>query len=96
MPYCVAVLDAQKSFHYVPMLKAFLRKAVSSMQSKEVKELSSTLSALSNEKLKAEKDATSKKKGGEFLLSGGPAISGHSVPFGVLNHERTLIFCVSP
>lgn len=55
-----------KSFHYLPLLKAFMRKATASLTSKDAKELSATMSAISNEKLKLEKEATAgKKKGGK-------------------------------
>lgn len=56
----------QKSFHYIPMLKAFLRKATASLPSKDTKDLGTSLSAIANEKLKQEKEATAgKKKTGE-------------------------------
>lgn len=59
------VTPFSKSFHYVPLLKAFIRKATASLSTKDAKELSATMSAISNEKLKVEKEATAgKKKGG--------------------------------
>lgn len=66
-----ALLAAQattfsKSFHYLTLLKAFLRKATASLAASDAKELNAALTVIANEKLKAEKEATAgKKKGGK-------------------------------
>lgn len=60
----------QKSYHYIPMLKTFLRKATASLPSKDTKDLGTSVSAIANEKLKQEKEATAgKKKTGKQSLS---------------------------
>eukprot|EP00897_Mesotaenium_endlicherianum_P003287 jgi/Mesen1/2987/ME000176S02019 len=52
----------EKSYHYMAMLKAFLRKATASMDATMAKELSAVATVITNEKLKLEKEATAGKK----------------------------------
>lgn len=52
----------QKSFHYIGLLKAVIRLSVANMKAADVKEVGSSISAIGNEKLKAEKDAAAGKK----------------------------------
>eukprot|EP00270_Netrium_digitus_P003673 TRINITY_DN1434_c0_g1_i1.p1 TRINITY_DN1434_c0_g1~~TRINITY_DN1434_c0_g1_i1.p1 ORF type:complete len:230 (+),score=59.39 TRINITY_DN1434_c0_g1_i1:374-1063(+) len=51
-----------KSFHYMAMLKAFVRKASASLAAADAKELNAVTTIVANEKLKAEKEATAGKK----------------------------------
>ncbi|XP_051124791.1 uncharacterized protein LOC127247118 [Andrographis paniculata] len=56
----------EKSFHYVGLLKAVMRLSSTSLKGADVKELASSITAIANEKIKAEKEAnTGKKKGGK-------------------------------
>ncbi|CAN6464567.1 unnamed protein product [Victoria cruziana] len=52
----------EKSFHYMNLLKTVMRHAMTSMKGAEAKEVASSITAIANEKIKAEKEATSKKK----------------------------------
>ncbi len=52
----------QKSFHYMTLLRALMRHAVSSLKAADAKEVASSMTVIANEKLKAEKDATAGKK----------------------------------
>eukprot|EP00262_Sarcandra_glabra_P009114 TRINITY_DN2311_c0_g1_i3.p1 TRINITY_DN2311_c0_g1~~TRINITY_DN2311_c0_g1_i3.p1 ORF type:complete len:199 (+),score=67.00 TRINITY_DN2311_c0_g1_i3:182-778(+) len=55
----------EKSFHYIGLLKAVMRLSMTSMKAADAKDVASSVSAIANEKLKAEKDAnTGKKKQG--------------------------------
>lgn len=54
----------EKSFHYLTMLKALMRHAMVSLKAADAKEVASSVSVIANEKLKAEKEATGKKKTG--------------------------------
>ena len=56
----------QKSFHYINLLKDVIRLSMTSLKAADAKEVASSVTALANEKLKAEKD-TSKKKTGRCL-----------------------------
>ncbi len=56
------MLDIQKSFHYMTLLRALMRHAVSSLKAADAKEVASSMTVIANEKLKAEKDATAGKK----------------------------------
>ncbi|XP_023551688.1 eukaryotic translation initiation factor 3 subunit J-like [Cucurbita pepo subsp. pepo] len=51
----------EKSFHYINLLKDVIRLSMTSLKAADAKEVASSVTALANEKLKAEKD-TSKKK----------------------------------
>ncbi|CAA7055749.1 unnamed protein product [Microthlaspi erraticum] len=55
----------EKSFHYIGLLKAVMRLSVASMKAADVKDVASSVTAIANEKLKAEKEATGKKKTGK-------------------------------
>lgn len=60
----------QKSFHYKTLLKALMRHSVASLNASDAKEVSSSMTVIANEKLKAEKDATAgKKKTGIYLYA---------------------------
>ncbi|KAL9229461.1 hypothetical protein vseg_004925 [Gypsophila vaccaria] len=55
----------EKSFHYLGLLKAVMRLSVTSLKAADAKEVASSVTAIANEKLKAEKEANAgKKKGG--------------------------------
>ncbi|KAI5064887.1 hypothetical protein GOP47_0019582 [Adiantum capillus-veneris] len=54
----------EKSFHYLTLLKALMRHAMTSLKAADAKEVASSVSIIANEKLKAEKEATGKKKTG--------------------------------
>ncbi|CAH8385682.1 unnamed protein product [Eruca vesicaria subsp. sativa] len=52
----------EKSFHYIGLLKAVMRLSVASMKAADVKDVASSITAIANEKLKAEKEAAAGKK----------------------------------
>ncbi|KAJ4902631.1 Translation initiation factor eIF3 subunit [Raphanus sativus] len=52
----------EKSFHYIGLLKAVMRLSVANMKAADVKDVASSVSAIGNEKLKAEKEAAAGKK----------------------------------
>lgn len=54
----------EKSFHYLTLLKAVMRHAMTSLKAADAKEVASSVTVIANEKLKAEKDAAGKKKTG--------------------------------
>ncbi|KAI4389351.1 hypothetical protein MLD38_001583 [Melastoma candidum] len=53
----------EKSFHYIGLLKNVMRLSMSSLKAPDAKEIASSVNAIANEKLKAEKEATKKKTG---------------------------------
>ncbi|MBA0559163.1 hypothetical protein Golob_016141, partial [Gossypium lobatum] len=53
-----------KSYHYIALLKAVMRLSITSLKAADAKDIASSIIAIANEKLKAEKEATSKKKTG--------------------------------
>jgi translation initiation factor 3 subunit J len=55
----------EKSFHYIGLLKAVMRLSVANMKAADVKDVASSVTAIANEKLKAEKEAGGKKKTGK-------------------------------
>ncbi|KAJ4840893.1 hypothetical protein Tsubulata_010397 [Turnera subulata] len=56
----------EKSFHYINLLKAVMRLSMTSMKAADAKDVASSVTAIANEKLKAEKEANAgKKKGGK-------------------------------
>lgn len=57
----------QKSFHYIALLKAVMRLAMTSLKAADAKDIASSITAIANEKLKAEKEVTSKKKTGKIF-----------------------------
>ena len=58
----------QKSFHYMGLLKNVMRLSMTPLKGADAKEISSSVTAIANEKIKAEKEAAAgKKKGGEIL-----------------------------
>ncbi|GLT32557.1 hypothetical protein SLA2020_072160 [Shorea laevis] len=52
----------EKSYHYIALLKAVMRLSMTALKAADAKEVASSVTAIANEKLKAEKEATSKKK----------------------------------
>ncbi|KAK8635042.1 hypothetical protein V6N13_022920 [Hibiscus sabdariffa] len=58
------LLPYEKSYHYIALLKAVIRLSVTSLKAADTKDIASSITAIANEKLKAEKEATSKKKTG--------------------------------
>ncbi|CAL9224619.1 unnamed protein product [Arabidopsis halleri] len=52
----------EKSFHYIGLLKAVMRLSVANMKAADVKDVASSITAIANEKLKAEKEAAAGKK----------------------------------
>ncbi|PIA61839.1 hypothetical protein AQUCO_00200084v1 [Aquilegia coerulea] len=52
----------EKSFHYMGLLKAVMRLSMVSLKGAEAKEVASSITAIANEKIKAEKEATTGKK----------------------------------
>ncbi|CAA2954682.1 eukaryotic translation initiation factor 3 subunit J-like [Olea europaea var. sylvestris] len=57
----------EKSFHYIGLLKAVMRLSLTSLKGSDAKEVASSVTAIANEKIKAEKEAnaTKKKTGGK-------------------------------
>ncbi|XVE82208.1 hypothetical protein DITRI_Ditri15bG0129000 [Diplodiscus trichospermus] len=54
----------EKSYHYIELLKAVMRLSLTSLKAADVKDIASSITTIANEKLKAEKETTSKKKTG--------------------------------
>ncbi|XP_010553865.1 PREDICTED: eukaryotic translation initiation factor 3 subunit J-like [Tarenaya hassleriana] len=54
----------EKSYHYVGLLKAVMRLSLTNVKAADVKDVASSVTAIANEKLKAEKEAAGKKKTG--------------------------------
>lgn len=54
----------EKSYHYLTLLKTLMRHAMTSLKAADAKDVASSVSVIANEKLKAEKEAAGKKKGG--------------------------------
>lgn len=52
----------EKSFHYMGLLKAVMRLSLTSLKAADAKEVASSITAIANEKLKAEKEANAGKK----------------------------------
>ncbi|OAY84911.1 Eukaryotic translation initiation factor 3 subunit J [Ananas comosus] len=52
----------EKSFHYMGLLKAVIRLSMTSLKAADAKEVASSVTAIANEKLKAEKEANAGKK----------------------------------
>ncbi|CBI36772.3 hypothetical protein VitviT2T_021029 [Vitis vinifera] len=52
----------EKSFHYIGLLKAVMRLSMASLKAADAKEIASSVTAIANEKLKAEKEANTGKK----------------------------------
>lgn len=52
----------EKSYHYTGLLKAVMRLSVTSLKAADAKEVASSITAIANEKLKAEKEANAGKK----------------------------------
>lgn len=56
------ILPYEKSFHYLGLLKAVIRLSMASLKVADAREISSSITAIANEKLKAEKEANAGKK----------------------------------
>lgn len=52
----------QKSYHYIALLKTVMRLSLTNMKAADVKDVASSITAIANEKLKAEKEAAAGKK----------------------------------
>ncbi|KAG8076608.1 hypothetical protein GUJ93_ZPchr0006g44425 [Zizania palustris] len=52
----------EKSFHYMGLLKDVMRLSMSSLKGADAKDLSSSIAAIANEKIKAEKETAAGKK----------------------------------
>nr|CAD1840737.1 unnamed protein product [Ananas comosus var. bracteatus] len=52
----------EKSFHYLGLLKAVIRLSMTSLKAADAKDIASSVTAIANEKLKAEKEANAGKK----------------------------------
>ena len=63
-------IDAlQKSYHYSALLKSVMRLSMTSLKGADAKEIASSITAIANEKIKAEKEANAgKKKTGMYFV----------------------------
>ncbi|XP_050270086.1 uncharacterized protein LOC126714126 [Quercus robur] len=52
----------EKSFHYISLLKAVMRLSMTALKAADAKDVASSVTAIANEKLKAEKEANAGKK----------------------------------
>ncbi|KAK9278796.1 hypothetical protein L1049_028375 [Liquidambar formosana] len=52
----------EKSFHYIGLLKAVMRLSMTALKAADAKEVASSITAIANEKLRAEKEANAGKK----------------------------------
>ncbi|KAF2317277.1 hypothetical protein GH714_019310 [Hevea brasiliensis] len=57
----------EKSFHYIGLLKAVMRLSMTSLKAADAKDVASSVTAIANEKLKAEKEANTKRRQGLIL-----------------------------
>ncbi|GFQ01816.1 eukaryotic translation initiation factor 3 subunit j, partial [Phtheirospermum japonicum] len=56
------LLPYEKSYHYIGLLKAVMRLSLTSLKGSDAKEIASSITAIANEKIKAEKEANAGKK----------------------------------
>ncbi|KAH6792871.1 Translation initiation factor eIF3 subunit [Perilla frutescens var. hirtella] len=56
------LLPYEKSYHYIGLLKAIMRLSLTSLKGADAKEVASSITAIANEKIKAEKEANASKK----------------------------------
>ncbi|GAB2268689.1 hypothetical protein Dimus_003639, partial [Dionaea muscipula] len=69
----------EKSYHYIVLLKTMMRLSMTALKAADAKEIASSVQAIANEKLKAEKEANAGKKktgadddgGSEVAVGGG-------------------------
>ncbi|KAL8515236.1 hypothetical protein ACS0TY_014085 [Phlomoides rotata] len=54
----------EKSYHYIGLLKAVMRLSLTSLKGADAKDIASSVTAIANEKIKAEKEVNTKKKTG--------------------------------
>ncbi|KAL1560169.1 eukaryotic translation initiation factor 3 subunit J-A-like [Salvia divinorum] len=52
----------EKSYHYIGLLKSVMRLSLTSLKGADAKEVASSITAIANEKIKAEKEANASKK----------------------------------
>ncbi|XP_019267449.1 PREDICTED: eukaryotic translation initiation factor 3 subunit J-A-like isoform X1 [Nicotiana attenuata] len=52
----------EKSYHYIGLLKAVMRLSMTALKGADAKEIASSVTAIANEKIKAEKEANASKK----------------------------------
>lgn len=66
----------QKSYHYIGLLKAIMRLSLTTLKGADAKEVASSVTAIANEKIKAEKElnAGKKKTGGMLIIFCEPLI----------------------
>ncbi|KAK6124424.1 hypothetical protein DH2020_041844 [Rehmannia glutinosa] len=58
----------EKSYHYIGLLKAVMRLSLTSLKGADAKEVASSITAIANEKIKAEKEANASKKKTGILI----------------------------
>ncbi|CAK9176793.1 unnamed protein product [Ilex paraguariensis] len=56
------LLPYEKSYHYIGLLKAVMRLSMTSLKGADAKDVASSVTAIANEKIKAEKEANAGKK----------------------------------
>ncbi|KAL3627654.1 hypothetical protein CASFOL_029017 [Castilleja foliolosa] len=56
------LLPYEKSYHYIGLLKAVMRLSLTSLKGSDAKDVASSITAIANEKIKAEKEANAGKK----------------------------------
>ncbi|GFS39480.1 translation initiation factor eIF3 subunit [Actinidia rufa] len=61
-PWIILFPNLKKSFHYMGLLKAVMRLSMTSLKGADAKEVASSVTAIANEKIKAEKEANAGKK----------------------------------
>lgn len=84
----------QKSYHYIGLLKAVMRLSMTAMKAADAKEVSSSVTAITNEKLKAEKEVNAgKKKTGIFVYSNLGWMLGSTYWIGL---AIVSVFCFEP
>lgn len=59
---CHKLRPYEKSYHYIGLLKAVMRLSMTSLKAADAKEVASSITAIANEKLKAEKEANAGKR----------------------------------
>lgn len=90
------ILLMQKSFHYIALLKAVIRLSVTSLKAADTKDIASSITAIANEKLKVEKETTSKKKTGNTYVALFPIFVFHIVYLVKIETKNTWWFTISP
>ncbi|XP_004300197.1 PREDICTED: eukaryotic translation initiation factor 3 subunit J-like isoform 1 [Fragaria vesca subsp. vesca] len=82
----------EKSFHYIGLLKAVMRLSMTSLKGADAKDVASSITAIANEKIKAEKEANAgKKKTGAYLNLGCSYSSLSLSHYGALRKQKVKI-----